>query len=138
MNRDRIVVDTGPLVAILAEDDAAHDRCVDESQVLSTPFFTTWPVLTEAAWLLRDKPESIPKLMGLMEQGLVHCVELDAAAVPAISSLAAKYADIQPQLADLTLVYVAAREQIQTVFTLDHRDFVIYRNDRGRPFNLIP
>ena len=138
MASERVLVDTGPLVALLADDDAEHDQCVEQSRTLNKPFLTTWPVLTEAAWLLRDKPNAIPKLLGLLENGLVLCVDLDSAAVPAIVQLAGKYADISPQLADLSLVYVASREQIPVVFTLDRRDFTIYRNQNGQPFQLVP
>lgn len=138
MVRERIVVDTGPIVAIMAEDDAEHERFVEQSRVLPKPFLTTWPVLTEAAWLLRDEPESIPRILGLLEEGLIQCVDLDVAAGPYIADLAKTYADIRPQLVDLTLIYLAKRENMQTVFTLDHRDFAIYRDRRGRPFKLIP
>jgi len=138
MASERVLVDTGPLVALLADDDAEHDRCVEQSRTLAKPFLTTWLVLTEAAWLLRHKPEAIPNLLGLLENGLVVCVELDTSAVPAMSKLARKYADISPQLADLSLVYVANREQLPTVFTLDHRDFAIYRDQNGQPFRLVP
>lgn len=61
MIRERILVDTGPLVALLARDDADHVRCVEKSKDLPRPFLTTWPILTEAAWLLRNEQESIPK-----------------------------------------------------------------------------
>jgi len=138
MASERVLVDTGPLVALLADDDAEHDRCVEQSRVLAKPFLTTWPVLTEAVWLLRNKPEAIPKVLGLLEKGLIECAELDPAAISAIADLSRKYADIGPQLADLTLVYVANRDNLPTVFTLDRRDFAIYRDQHGRPFRLLP
>src|SRR3972149_796088 len=43
---------------------------------------TTWAMMTEAAWLLRRISGSIPKSMGLIAQGLVVCLELDADAGP--------------------------------------------------------
>jgi predicted nucleic acid-binding protein len=109
-----------------------------QSKTLATPFLTTWPVLTEAAWLLRDKPGSIPLLLGLIDDGLIRCVELDAAASASIAKLAQTYADIRPQLADLSLVHIAEREGIDAVFTLDYRDFSIYRDSRGQTFRLFP
>jgi hypothetical protein len=63
---------------------------------------------------------------------------LDASAISAMASLAKKYADLGPQLADLSLIYVANREQHPIVFTLDRRDFAIYRNEQGQPFRLVP
>ena len=49
MESERVLLDTGPLVALLADDDAEHQRCVEQSQLLPKPFLTTWPILTEAA-----------------------------------------------------------------------------------------
>jgi len=63
---------------------------------------------------------------------------LDANAGPAIAELAFSYADLRPDLADLTLDYVAGRDGFQTVFTLDRRDFTVYRDRRGQAFKLIP
>lgn len=138
MAHERVLIDTGPLVALLAEDDAAHGRCVEQSHALAKPFLTTWPVLTEAAWLLRDQSEAIPKILGLLEHGLVVCADLDLVAATAIAELALKYSDLAPQLADLSLVYIAGRENVSTVFTLDRRDFAIYRDHRGQSFRLLP
>jgi hypothetical protein len=74
----------------------------------------------------------------LLNDGLIKCAELDIRAAIKIAHLAQQYADIRPQLADLSLVYVAEQEKSQIVFTLDRRDFAIYRDSRGRPFQLIP
>jgi len=41
-------------------------------------------------------------------------------------------------LADASLVRLAEREHLQTVFTLDHRDFRVYRLPHGKHFTLIP
>src|SRR5688572_11773997 len=116
MARERVLVDTGPLVALLADNDAEHERCVQESHKLSKPFLTTWPVLTEAAWLLRNSSDCIPKILGLIEQGLIDCVELDESAASAIASLARQYTDLRPQLADLSLVYIANKLKLPNIF----------------------
>jgi predicted nucleic acid-binding protein len=49
-----------------------------------------------------------------------------------------RYEEIRPQLADATLVYLANREQIDTIFTLDYRDFSIYRRGRKRAIRIVP
>ena len=41
----------------------------------------------------------------------------------AIADVMKKYADIRPQVADAALVYLAERDSIDTIFTLDHRRF---------------
>jgi predicted nucleic acid-binding protein len=42
------------------------------------------------------------------------------------------------QLADASLVYLANREGIETMFTLDRRDFGALRLARGKKLRLIP
>jgi len=49
-----------------------------------------------------------------------------------------QYENLDPQLADACLVYLAHRENIDTVFTLDRRDFSVYRTSRKRPFQIVP
>ena len=76
--------------------------------------------------------------MQLVANGIVRCPELDAAAAMWIANCEQRYADLRPQLADLTLVYLAHREQINCIFTLDRRDFVVFKNTENKPFELVP
>jgi len=50
----------------------------------------------------------------------------------------AQYENLDPELADACLVYLAHRENIDTVFTLDRRDFSVYRTSVRKPFHLVP
>jgi predicted nucleic acid-binding protein len=49
-----------------------------------------------------------------------------------------RYATLGAQLADAALVFIAEREGIETVFTLDRRDFTVYRTSDGRALTLVP
>jgi uncharacterized protein len=135
---ESVLVDTGALVALLSESDSEHQRCVDRSQTLPKPFVTTWLVLAEAAWLLRNEWHALPKLLGLVEAELIVCIHLDKLAATFMVQLASKYADLRPQIADLSLVYLAKLLGSRTIFTLDRRDFAVYRDDQGRAFTLVP
>jgi predicted nucleic acid-binding protein len=66
---------------------------------------------------------------------ILHIAETD---LPAMSSLVRKYRDLRPQLADVSLVHLAGRESIDTVFTLDRRDFNVYRTAAGKRLRLLP
>ena len=138
MSPERILVDTGPLVAILRPDDVNHTRCADQAQALAYPFFTSWPVLTEAAWLLQRTPNGVSKLLEQVERGLVRPLDLDAGAVPWIRTFVEKYRDLGAQLADASLCYLGEREHIDVVFTLDRRDFSVYRTRQNQPYRLLP
>ncbi len=134
----RVLVDTGPLVAIFLSRDAHHARCVGQLQKLSPPLFTCWPVITEVAWLLRRFPLAVEGFLGSFEAGLLRPLELDDHAFPWIRSFLARYRRLEPQVADASLVYLAEREEIDTVFTLDVRDFSIYRLRGNRALRLLP
>jgi predicted nucleic acid-binding protein len=134
----RILVDTGPLVAILSSEDEHHAACVGALRDIQGPLLSCWPVITEAAWLLRGSPRAIQQLLRGIDGGFLEVLPLAGAEAAAIAALMKRYEDIHPQLADVALVYLANREQIETVFTLDRRDFSIYRSGRRRMFRIIP
>jgi predicted nucleic acid-binding protein len=65
-------------------------------------------------------------------------VELDATALHWIIAFMERYASIGAQMADAALMYIAEREGIDAVFTLDRRDFSIYRTTDGRALDIFP
>ena len=138
MSLDRVLVDTGPLVAILRPAVSEHLACVAQIQRLRYPLFTSWPVLTEAAWLLRDQPDGVSKLLAQVAQGLVTPLDLELRSATWVHDFLKKYRDLGAQLADGSLCYLAEREQINTIFTLDRRDFRVYRNSANSSFDLLP
>ena len=134
----RILVDTGPLVAILSREDEYHAACVSALREMSGPLLSCWPVITEAAWLLRKSPRAVQQLLRSIDGGFLELLPLAGAEAEAIAALMKRYEDIHPQLADIVLVYLANREKIDTIFTLDQRDFSIYRSGRRTTFRVVP
>ena len=134
----RVLVDTGPLVAILSRDDQYHDACVATLRKMSGPLFSCWPVVTEAAWLLRNSPRAVQQLLRGIDGGFLELLPIAGSEADAVADLMKQYEEIRPQLADVSLVYLAIRERIETNFTLDRRDFSIYRSGRKRGFRLMP
>jgi uncharacterized protein len=134
----RAVADTGPLIAIVRAREDAHERCSAALKQLRPPLLTCWPVLTEAAWLLRGEPGGVRALGGLVESGAVALVELDGSALHWIIAFMERYASIGAQMADAALMYIAEREGIDTIFTLDRRDFSVYGTTAGRALEILP
>jgi predicted nucleic acid-binding protein len=137
-HRGRVLVDTGPLVSILSKKDKHHERCVAETKLLPAPLLTCWPVMTEAAWLLRQDSLAIQGLFRLFETGMCQLLDLDGPAIPWIAAFLQRYESIEAQLADAALMYLAEREGIRKIFTLDRRDFTVYRIKKGRRCEIVP
>lgn len=135
---NRVLVDAGPLVAILSERDVCHRLCLRTLQSLSGSPFSCWPVITEAAWLLRAYPGVVSLLLRRVSEGIPAMLPLASLEARSIADLLKKYESMRPQLADAWLVHLAVRESIDTIFTLDRRDFSVYRAARHRHFRLIP
>ena len=134
----RAVADTGPLVAIVRAREKAHKKCVAALKTLRTPLLTCWPVLTEAAWLLRRQYRPLDFVAEAQAAGMFDLLSLDISSLPAIAAIMRRYEDAGIQLADAALAYLAERENIRTVFTLDRRDFTIYRTTDGHALAIIP
>jgi uncharacterized protein len=134
----QVLVDTGPVVAILLESDEHHEACVEQLHHIRGPLLTCWPVITEAAWLLRAYPRAIRKLLASFHGRPFELVALGETDLPGIAGILVKYAGLGIQLADASLAHLANREGIETMFTLDRRDFGVLRLAHGKKLRLIP
>ena len=132
------LVDTGPLVAIASARDQRHRLCVEQLRHLQPPLLTCWPVITEAAWLLRHHPSAVERLLGSFEVGLLRLLTLDEKAIRWLATFLMRYRKMGAQIADGALIYLAERDGIDTVFTLDRRDFLVYRLSNGRSLSILP
>jgi predicted nucleic acid-binding protein len=132
------MIDAGPLVAIVSRRDAQHQRCVAELDTLPTPLLTCWPVMAEAFWLVRDNQDAVAGLFRGFADNLWTIAYLGPESLPSLEAFLKRYHKIGAQLADACLVYLAEREGIDTIFTLDRRDFSVYRYARNRRLKIIP
>lgn len=134
----QLLVDTGSIVAILSESDQHHQACVEQLRHVRGPLLTCWPVVTEAAWLLRRYPRAIQRLLSSFHGQPFALLRLDETDVAPISAILNKYEGLGLQLADAALVHLASREGIELLFTLDRRDFGVLRLAHGKKLRLIP
>ena len=134
----RVLVDTGPLIAILDERDQHHDRCVQTLSQIRPPLLTTWPVVTEAAWLLRHHKRALRRLLTSEESGLIRLLQLGDDALSELATIANRFKTLQLQVADMSLLLLAERQGLTTIFTLDRRDFEVIRKKSSRTIVLLP
>jgi|SRR5579872_6070619 len=132
-----MLIDAGPLVALAARSEPDHRRCVEVIAKASS-LLTTWPVITEAVWVGRRWPQFNHLLAEIFARGAIKVYPLPANALAWIFDYMRRYESIGADLADASLMYVAEREKIDTIFTLDRRDFGVYRTSRKRALKIVP
>ena len=133
-----ILIDAGPLVALVDADDQHHARCVEALKGVREPLGTVWPAFTEAMYLLGDLPVAQEALWEMLMRNTVQILPLLTNDIPRLRQLMRKYSDRPMDLADAALVHVAERERIRRIFTVDRKDFGIYRLHGRTRFTIIP
>jgi predicted nucleic acid-binding protein len=129
-----ILVDAGPLIAILRANDQHHAACAAALRRINQPMGTVWPVLTKAIHLLSGTPNAQDAVWEMLLENAVQLLPVGLGDVPRIRELMRKYSGRSMDLADAALVRVAERENIRHFFTVDRQDFSVYRlYDRLRP-----
>lgn len=133
-----ILIDAGPLVALLHRDDQHHQKCVEALTEIRDPLVTVWPALTEAMYLLNFSWRAQDALWELVLEETIRLLPLEADDLRRMRDLMKKYRMLPMDLADAALVAVAERERIRRIFTIDRRDFSIYRPVKLGKFMIIP
>jgi len=133
-----VLVDAGPLVALLDQDDPAHEETVEAFKTVRDPLVTVWPAFTEAMYVLRGSWRGQKALWSRLETDALTLVPLDERDAPRMRALMEKYRDLPMDLTDAALVCVAERESLTHIFTLDRTHFSIYRPGRRRRFSIVP
>jgi uncharacterized protein len=133
-----ILVDAGPLVALIDRSDPYHQVCREALAAIEDPLHTVWPAFTEAMYLLRSSAQAQRALWDMLALDSVQLLELGTGDYPRMRELMWKYRDLPMDLADAALVRVAERERVRRVFTVDRRDFEVYRPYRLGRFEILP
>lgn len=138
MSSRGVLIDAGPLVAILNRRDNDHRACVEYLKGARKPLLTTWMPVTEALYLLDFSVDAQCALLEMVERGVPQLLDLGPEDLPEIRAMMTQYQDQPMDFADATLVQVARRENLSEIFTLDRRDFSVYRLQRNRAFTIVP
>jgi uncharacterized protein len=123
-----IIIDTGPLVALIDKADPAHLPSAAIFRLLTAPPITTWPCLTEAFYLAGRLCgwRGQQQLLTLLVRGAVQIHTTPTGTIHRINALMTQYQDRPMDFADASLVVLAETIQTKRVFTLDD-DFYFYR-----------
>lgn len=129
-----VIVDTGPIVALLDADDQQHEWVKAQFARLRPPLLTCEAILSESSFLIARGGGDASAAVQLVERGVLSVAQLFDAESASIARLMRRYAKVPMSLADACLVRLVELTSQSTLFTLNS-DFEIYRH-KGR--RLIP
>jgi uncharacterized protein len=132
------LIDTGAILALLDRTDRWHLPCVETFRQLRLPLVTSQAVLTELFHMVGDDRKEMEGAWKFVRSGAVAVAAIEHSELPQIHALMARYWDRPMDFADATLVHLAKRESLSTIFTVDHADFETYRIDGRRRFRVLP
>jgi uncharacterized protein len=134
----RALADTGALLAYLDRSDRWHGPCRAAFAGLRLPMVTSSAVLTELFHLVGDNRRQKQTTWEFVRSGALTVATLADRDLSDLEELMRRYHDRPMDFADATLVHVAARDSLSTVFTVDHDDFETYRIGGRRRFRILP
>lgn len=137
MNPPGVLLDTGPLVALLSRTDANHARARAIFAACAPPFRCCEAVVAEACFLMRKVHHAGPaEVVALAARGVFTVAIRADEHWPRIEALLKKYADRPISLADASLICCAEVHREPRIATFD-RDFSVYKWARNRRFDVL-
>lgn len=131
------LLDTGPLLALLIQNDTHHEKVKSILKNLAPPLRTCEAVISEACFLIQKvDPSGHQEIIQLGQRGFYEVAfDLEEHFYP-LQALFKKYQDQAISLADACLIRLAEIYQEPRILTFDS-DFKIYRWDRTKRFSIL-
>jgi predicted nucleic acid-binding protein len=122
----KVVVDSGPLIALFDAGDAYHDTALEFVRRTRAPLVSTMAVVTEAMYVLDESLPARKNLLTWIQAGGLTLTEPEAGDFERVVALMEKYADLPMDFTDAVVVALCERLGTHHVASVD-RDFAIYR-----------
>ena len=137
MNGPGVLLDTGPLVAFLSQDDARHDEARRLFSECAPPFRCCEAVVAEACFLMRKVHAAGPaEVIALGRKGVYEIPFGLQEHWASVEGILQKYKNRPISLADACLIRCAEAFDEPRMLTFDS-DFRIYRWSRSRAFQIL-
>jgi uncharacterized protein len=134
--KTRVIVDAGPLVALLNRTDTHHAWVMQQLSGIAPPMITCEAVLTEATYLTRAVPGARAALIEMLAEEFLLIGMAVADHHSSILKMIRRYANLPISLADACLVRLAELHPQSQVLTLDS-DFSVYRKNGRQVINVL-
>ncbi len=135
--KSEVILDTGPLIALLNARDPHHRWAREHWGLIEPPLLTCEAVVSEACFLARRLVNRGPeRVLEFVHRGVLDLTFPLAGEIEALVRLVKKYREVPMSLADACLVRMSELHPASPIFTLD-RDFTIYRRHRRQRIPLV-
>lgn len=122
----RVIIDTGPIVALLNNRDSHHEWVREVLDGVTPPLYTCEAVISEASFLLGRFAGASHRVLQLITGDVIRLDFSLAEEMEPVTALMQRFSDVPMSLADACLVRMTELESQSVVLTID-RDFRIYR-----------
>jgi predicted nucleic acid-binding protein len=131
-----VILDTGPLIALLNCRDAYHDWVTLQMRSIHSPLLTCEAVITESCFLSCRDIGGANAVIDLAHNGFMKVPFHFEDEMESIKNLMVKYANVPMSFADACLVRMSELYPNSTILTLDS-DFRIYRKHKNQVIPVI-
>ena len=135
-----LLVDSGPLFALVDADDRDRPACVELLETHRGPLVVPTLVFAEVAYLIGKRlgSRAVTRVLGDLASGAFVVEPVAATDWLRIAELVWKYRDLRLGTVDASVVAAAERLGIVEVATLDRRHFSVVRPKHAERFELLP
>ncbi len=130
----KTIIDSGPLIALFDRSDKYHSKVLDFIKFYKGKLITSWAVITEVSHMLDFNLQVQIDFLKWCEIGGIEVYDISQTEISNIRIMMEKYIDIPMDLADATLMYIANKENIKNIVSIDS-DFDIYRTLKKQSLN---
>lgn len=132
---DRLLADTGFLIAAGQRGDPLHEKAKSFLQDYSGRLVTVSAVIVETCFFFGSAGKL--KLLDWVRSGGLAVVEIPVPAYPELAAIIEKFADHDIDFTDAALVWLAGESGLRRILTVDRADFSAFRIKGGKRFELI-
>jgi predicted nucleic acid-binding protein len=135
-----LVLDTGPVLALLDAGDPAHERCVSMVEQTGEDLVLPAGVLVEVDYWVRKQlgADAWEVFVADVTSGAYRVEPLTVDDLARAAELERDYDDLDLGLVDASVIALCERLGEEKVATLDHRDFSVVRPRHCESLTLLP
>ncbi len=119
------LIDSGVIIALFDRSDKFHQKSLEFLKNFKGELITSWAVLTEVSHMLDFNLQVQIDFLKWVEIGGVKVYEISQNEIANIRVMIEKYLDIPMDLVDASLMYIANKEGIKNIVSINS-DFDIY------------